>query len=46
MKYETHDPKCPAMNKQLTSPTICSYCQIIRSVRAEYETTDVEGHPF
>lgn len=40
-----HDPKCPAINKQRITAILCTFCQIIRSVRKEYETTDVDGHP-
>lgn len=41
-----HDHKCVALNKILTSPVICTYCQVIRSVRSEYEEYfEVDGHP-
>lgn len=32
-----HDPKCPSTNKSITSPITCTFCQLIRQVRAEYE---------
>lgn len=40
-----HDRLCLAPNPQLILPEICTYCQLIRKVRAEYELSDVEGHP-
>lgn len=40
-----HDPKCTARYPLKISPIICTPCQLIRSVREEYETTDVDGHP-
>jgi len=36
-KTMEHDPKCPATNKLIISGIICTFCQIIRSIRAEYE---------
>lgn len=36
-----HDPKCPKMDKQLISAITCSYCQVIRSVRQEYEARPI-----
>jgi hypothetical protein len=42
-----HDPKCPAINKQRITPILCTFCQIIRSVREEYEidAKEIEGYP-
>jgi hypothetical protein len=34
-----HDPKCAhsAKVQNIIDPVICSFCQVIRSVRREYE---------
>jgi hypothetical protein len=32
-----HDPLCIALHPIKILPTICTYCQLIRTVRAEYE---------
>lgn len=37
MNEYDHDPKCPAVNKRLITKVMCSWCQVILSVRAEYE---------
>lgn len=29
----THDDLCPALNKGLVNPHVCTYCQLIRTVR-------------
>lgn len=34
---EEHDRMCPAKNKQISSPITCTYCQLIRQVRLEYQ---------
>lgn len=34
-----HDPKCPAIYKQIITSVLCTFCQIIRSVREEYKDT-------
>lgn len=33
-----HDPKCPHPKRvqNILTPAICSYCQVIESVREEY----------
>jgi hypothetical protein len=41
-----HDPKCPAINPKNISPILCTFCQVIKSVREEYETTEIEGAPI
>jgi hypothetical protein len=41
-----HDPKCPAINPKNISPILCTFCQVIKSVREEYETDTVEGVPI
>jgi hypothetical protein len=41
-----HDPKCLAPNPSRISPVLCTFCQIIRSVRQEYETETIEGVPI
>ena len=33
-----HEEKCPTRYKDKILATTCTYCQIIRSVRSEYET--------
>jgi len=43
--HTKHDPLCTAMYKDLILPTICSPCQLIRKVRAEYESSEIEGYP-
>jgi hypothetical protein len=41
-----HDPLCTAMNPELILPTICTPCQLIRTVRAEYESpANIQGYP-
>lgn len=32
-----HDHLCIALNKQLTTNIICTYCQLIKAVRCEME---------
>jgi hypothetical protein len=41
-----HDPLCIALYPELISPIICTYCQLIKKVREEYETPEIEGVPF
>lgn len=32
---EQHDALCPALNKALVLPQICTYCEIIRATRLD-----------
>lgn len=40
-----HDHLCPSRTKELIDAQICTFCEIIRATRKEYEHADVAVSP-